>query len=29
MDNLYTYEMKIKGKIYPFIICKDKKGKIQ
>lgn len=29
MDNLYTYEMKIKGKIYPFIICKDKKEKIQ
>ena len=29
MDNLYTYEMKIKSKIYPFIICKDKKGKIQ
>lgn len=28
-DTLYTYEMKIKGKIYPFLVCKDKKGEIQ
>ena len=28
-DMLYTYEMKIAGKIYPFLICKDRKGEIQ
>ena len=28
-DTLYTYEMKINGKIYPFLICRDENGEIQ
>ncbi len=28
-DTLYTYEMKINDKIYPFLICRDGNGKIQ
>lgn len=28
-DTLYTYEMKISGKVYPFLICKDENGEIQ
>ena len=28
-DELYTYDMKINDKIYPFLICKDEDGEIQ